>query len=68
MKVIVRPAVQQDIEAMCQVINPLIEVGNSTARSTLFDSCRMWHDVIATPLGFLATLQRLAIKYWGFKA
>ena len=51
MKVIVRPAVQQDTEAMCQVINPLIEAGNSTARSTMFDSSRMWHDVIATPLG-----------------
>ena len=48
MKVIVRPAAQKDTEAMCKVINPLMEEGNSTARNTPFDSTRMLRDVIAT--------------------
>ena len=68
MKVIVRPAVQQDTEAMCQVINPLIEAGNSTARSTLFDSSRMWHDVIATPLGLSCCVATVGHKILGFQS
>ena len=40
---------QEDAEAMCQVINPLIEEGNSTARSWPLDSTRMLRDVIAKP-------------------
>ena len=68
MKVIVRPAVQQDTEAMCQVINPLIEAGNSTARGTLFDSSRMWHDVIAMPLGLSCCVETVDHKVLGFQS
>ena len=68
MKVIVRPAVQEDAEAMCQVINPLIEEGNSTARSWPLDSTRMLRDVIATPSGLSCCVAVLTKKYWVFKA
>ena len=64
MKVVVRPAVQQDAEAMCQVINPLIEAGDTTARGTPLNSARMWHDGIARPSDrCLALLQWLIRKY-----
>lgn len=64
MKVDVMPAVQQDAEAMCQVINPLIEAGDTTARGTPLDSECMWHDVIARPSErCLAVLQWLIRKY-----
>jgi hypothetical protein len=64
MKVVVRPAVQQDAEAMCRVINPLNEAGDTTAHGTPLDSARMWHDVIARPSDrCLAVLQWLIRKY-----
>ena len=64
MMVVVRPAVQQDAEAMCQVINPLIEAGDTTVRGTPLNRTRMWHDVIARPSDrCLAVLQWLIRKY-----
>jgi GNAT superfamily N-acetyltransferase len=68
MKVIVRPAVQEDAEAMCQVINPLIEEGNSTARSWPLDSTRMFRDVIATPSGLSCCVAVFDQKILGFQS
>ena len=68
MKVILRPAAQEDAEAMCKVINPLIEEGNSTARSTPFDSTRMLRDVIATPSGLSCCVAVFDQKILGFQS
>ena len=53
---------------MCEVPNPLIEEGNSTTRSAPFDSSRMWHDVIATPLGLSCCVATVGHKILGFQS
>lgn len=51
MPVLVRPAQPADAQAMCDVINPIIAEGSTTAHRRPFDPARIQGHYIASPRG-----------------
>ena len=56
MSIITRPAQPQDADAMCALLNPIIEEGSTTAHRNLFDANRMRDTHITAPLLIRTTL------------
>lgn len=52
----IRPACLADAQGMMAVINPIIELGGSTAHRTAFDVQRMQNHYIAPKLGIACTV------------
>ncbi len=64
----VRPARLSDAEGMMAVINPIIELGGSTAHRTLFDVERMQNHYIAPPLIIACTIAQEGNEIIGYQS
>lgn len=56
MSITTRPAQPQDADAMCALLNPIIEEGSTTAHRNLFNENRMRDTHITAPLLIRTTL------------
>ena len=65
---ILRPATPADAEALCAVLNPIIEAGGTTAHRRLFDADRMVRHYISPPLLVSCTLAEVDGDVLGFQA
>jgi L-amino acid N-acyltransferase YncA len=66
--VIVRPALAGDAQAMCDVINPIIAAGGTTAHRHPFDAERMRAHYIAPPRAISCLVALEAGAVLGFQA
>ncbi len=63
-----RPATPDDAQSMCDVINPLIAAGGTTAHQTPFTTDRMIRHYIAPPLGISCVAVGTGDTLFGFQA
>lgn len=67
MSVITRPATPDDAQTMCDVINPIIAEGSTTAHRNPFDTERMIHHYIAPPRLISCTVALINDQVLGFQ-
>ena len=65
---IVRPAISADAQALCDILNPLIVAGGTTAHATPFDPDRMVAHYIAPPVGIACHVAVTEDGIVGFQA
>lgn len=64
----IRPATEDDAEAMCGLLNPIIEAGTTTAHRRRFDSARMIAHYIGPPRRICCLAAWDAGRLAGFQA
>lgn len=67
MLITTRPAQPHDADAMCALLNPIIEEGSTTAHRNLFDAKRMRDTYITAPLLIRTTLALKGDTLLGFQ-
>jgi len=68
MTVHTRPAAPADAEAMCAVIDPVIEAGGTTAHQSPFDAARMLHHYLAPERLISCVIAEVDGKVVGFQS
>ena len=66
--IILRPATEADARGLCDLLNPIIAAGGTTAHRRVFDAERMIHHYIAPPLSISCTLAESKGRILGFQA
>ena len=65
---ILRACKPKDAQAMCDLINPIIQAGGTTAHRQLFDPARMTRHYISAPLIIACTTAWVDDELYGFQS